>query len=238
MFDLSPARGDFVLPTPRPERLLLISGGSGITPVMSMLRTLCSEDHAGPVTFLHYAGSPSDHPYETDLIEIASRHENVRVVHGFSGAPERGELEGHFSREQLERVEPEWASAETFVCGPDGLMDTVRDVFEEEGLGARLHAESFRPPRYRIDPTDARGRVFFERSSVEIENDGRTLLELAEAAGLEPAFGCRRGICHTCVCRMSAGRVRHVVTGDTHTDTDVDIQPCIHAAAGDVHIDL
>ena len=98
--------------------------------------------------------------------------------------------------------------------------------------------ESFRPPRYRVDPANAKGRVFFERSGVEMDNDGRTLLELAEAAGLSPAHGCRRGICHTCVCRMSAGRVRNVVTGDVDTQTDVDLQPCTHAAAGDVHIDL
>ena len=117
-------------------------------------------------------------------------------------------------------------------------MDAVRGLFEEEGLAARLHTESFRPPRYRVDPDAATGRVVFERSGVEIENDGRTLLELAEAAGLHPKSGCRRGICHTCVCRMSAGSIRHVVTGESFNATDVDLQPCVHAAAGDVHIDL
>lgn len=238
VFDLSPARGDFVLPDPRPERVLLVSGGSGITPLMSMLRTLCDEGHAGPVTFLHYARSPSAVPYERELTGLATLHENVRIVRVFSDAADGGALRGHFRREQLRAIEPGYASAETFVCGPEGLMDAVRGLFEEEGLGARLHAESFRPPRYRVDPGDATGRVFFERSGIEIASDGRTLLELAEAAGLRPAHGCRRGICHTCVCRMSAGRVRNVVTGVAHTATDVDLQPCIHAAAGDVHIDL
>ncbi len=237
-FDLGSATGDFVLPEPRPARVLLVSGGSGITPMMSMLRTLCDEGHPGPVTLLHYATSPSAVPYATELAELAAAHAHVHVAYVFSEDGHGGELRGHFRREQLEQVEPEWATAEAFVCGPDGLMDAVRHVFEQEGRSDRVHAESFRPLRYRVDPADAKGRVFFERSGVDVENDGRTLLELAEAAGLSPEHGCRRGICHTCACRMSAGRVKNVVTGDIDTHTDVDLQPCIHAAAGDVHIDL
>lgn len=238
VFDLSPARGDFVLPEPRPERVLLISGGSGVTPVLSMLRTLCDEGHGGPVTFLHYASSRAAMPYANELAELAACHAHVRLVRVFSEEPQAGDLPGRFSRDQLRAAEPDYASAQTFVCGPDRLMDAVRQLFEAEGLAERLHAESFTPPRYRVRRDEADGRVYCERSGVELESDGRTLLELAEAAGLRPAYGCRRGICHTCPRRMSAGRVRNVVTGATLTATDADVQLCVHAPAGDVHIDL
>src|SRR2546426_7628614 len=81
---LSAADGDFILPADRPERLLLISGGSGITPVMSMLRTLCDEGHAGAVTFVHYAPTRNDVIYRGELGEIAARHPNVRVAHVYT----------------------------------------------------------------------------------------------------------------------------------------------------------
>ena len=57
IFGLSQADGDFMLPDPRPERVLLISGGSGITPVVAMLRTLCDEGFTGEMGFLNYARS-------------------------------------------------------------------------------------------------------------------------------------------------------------------------------------
>jgi ferredoxin len=117
-------------------------------------------------------------------------------------------------------------------------MDAVREVFEADGLSDRLHEESFQPLRYRVVPDDAAGRVYCERSGVVLENDGRTLLDQAEAAGLRPAHGCRRVICHTCVRHMAAGTLRRVDTGATLTATDVDVQLCVHAPAGDVHIDL
>ena len=69
---LSEAEGDFVLPSERPERLLLISGGSGITPVMSLLRTLRDEGHPGRVTFLHYARAKRHIPYRDELERIAN----------------------------------------------------------------------------------------------------------------------------------------------------------------------
>lgn len=238
VFDLSPARGDFVLPDRRPERLLLVSGGSGITPVLSMLRTLCDEGHVGPITFLHYARSAALVPYADELARIERDRPNVRVLYGFSAGAERGELRGRFGAEPLREAEPDYPSAETFVCGPDSLREAVRTLFEAEGLGERLHVESFTPPGYAIVPAETGGRVHFERSGVEIEGDGRTLLELAEAAGLAPAYGCRRGICHTCVRRMKAGSVRHVTTGATLRTTDVDVQLCVNAPDGDVHIDL
>ena len=99
---LSAADGDFVLPEERPAHLLLISGGSGITPVMSMLRTLCDEGHAGAVTFVHYAQTRDRVPYRRELGEIAARHPNVRVALAYTREA-GGALTGHLSREHLAR---------------------------------------------------------------------------------------------------------------------------------------
>jgi len=234
---VSAADGDFVLPTERPEQLLLISGGSGITPVISMLRTLCDEGHAGAVTFLHYAPGSSDVVYLGDLANIAARHSNVRVVHAFT-RESCGMLTGHLDRGHLRAVVPDVRSAETYVCGPPGLIESARRIWAEDGIERRLHVESFLPPSLAIRNDFAEGTVSFARAREQTPNDGRTLLEQAEQAGLSPEFGCRMGICHTCTCRKTAGTVRNALTGELSSEDEEDIQICVSVPAGDVELDL
>ena len=230
---LSEADGDFVLPPDRPEHLLLISGGSGITPVMSMLRTLCDEGHDGAVTFIHYARTPEDVAYRGALDEIAARRSNVRatIVCTRAGG-------GHLSREQLGDLAPDAAAAETYVCGPPGLIESARRIWSENGAEGRLHIESFLPPALALPTGGASGSVTFARAGERVRNSGRPLLEQAEKAGLSPQFGCRMGICHTCTCRKTAGTVRNLVSGEVSSAEEEDIQICVSVPAGDVELDL
>jgi ferredoxin-NADP reductase len=230
---LSAADGDFVLPADRPERLLLISGGSGVTPVMSMLRTLCHEGHAGAVTFVHYAPRREDVIYRDALDEIATRYSNVRVLPVCTR-----EGGGHLSREQLSDLVPDAGSAQTYVCGPPGLIESARRIWAEDGIERLLHVESFLPPPLSLASDSAEGSVSFARTGETVRNNGRSLLEQAEEAGLGPQFGCRMGICHTCTCRKTAGSVRNLLTGEVSSSDEEDIQICISTPAGDVEIDL
>ena len=92
-----------MLGDPRPERVLLISGGSGITPVMAMLRTLCDEGFAGEIGFLNYARSSELALYGAELDQLAERDERLRVARGFTRG--RGlTLTGRFRREHLRAV--------------------------------------------------------------------------------------------------------------------------------------
>jgi len=150
---LEPAAGDFVLSAERPDRLALISGGSGITPVMSMLRTLIEEDHRGEIAFLHYARNPDRVPYARELAQIAVQAPGVNVAFAYTrgargGGPQgaRGNgLAGHFSLDHLSAIAPELAATEIYVCGPAGLIDAVRAACNPE----RVHSESFVPRRRR-----------------------------------------------------------------------------------------
>ena len=234
---LSGADGDFVLPPHRPARLLLISGGSGITPVMSMLRTLCDEGHAGTVTFVHYAPSRDDVIYRSELSEIARRHPNVRLVHAYTREA-GGTLSGHLCRDHLDAVAPDLAGAVTYACGPPGLIESVRRIWAEDGIEELLHVESFLPPSLALASDRAEGSVSFAQSGERISNNGRSLLEQAEQAGLSPQFGCRMGICHTCTCRKTAGTVRNLVSGEVSSAEEEDIQICVSVPAGDVELDL
>jgi stearoyl-CoA 9-desaturase NADPH oxidoreductase len=233
---LSEAEGDFVLQSERPERLLLISGGSGITPVMSLLRTLRDEGHRGRVTFLHYARTKRHNPYRDELESIASGMPNVRL--SLACTREAGALGGHLSRGQLRRVAPDYARAHTYVCGPPTLIAAARALWAEDGIEQPLYVESFQPPPPATSDV-AEGSVNFARSGRRANIiDGRSLLEQAEQAGLRPRFGCRMGICRMCTARKTAGSVRNVLSGETSGRAEEDIQICISRPIGDVELAL
>jgi ferredoxin-NADP reductase len=237
---LTPPSGEFTLPDARPDRLLLISGGSGITPVMAMLRTLCDEGHTAPVTFVHYALTEAAMIYRDELTALAARHPNVRLVRIFTDAPGTGDLDGFLDAEQLDAIDPSWRTAETYVCGPAPLMDGARALFEGAGAGARLHTEAFTLAQVLAEGCDG-GTVRFATSGTAVVDDGRSILEQAEAAGLAPEHGCRMGICHTCTRSLTCGTVRNLVDGERTTapaETGVAIRVCVSAPVGDVTVDL
>ena len=238
---LTPALGAFTLPAVRPERLLLLSGGSGITPVLSMLRTLCDEGHTAPVTFVHYALTEAAMPYRDELTELAARHPNVRLVRVFTDAPGTGDLDGFLSTDQLDAIDPAWRTTPAFVCGPAPLMDSARALYSGAGVADLLHTEAFTLGQVLAEAGASGGVVRFTAADLTADDDGRPLLEQAEAAGLSPAHGCRMGICHTCTRSLTCGTVRNVLDGELTTapaETGVAIRLCVSAPVGDVDLDL
>jgi ferredoxin-NADP reductase len=172
----SAAQGEFVLSRKRPERLLLISGGSGITPVMSILRTLREEGHPANVTFLHYARTRGHIPYRDELERIAGAAPNVRVklvgtreggAHedgaragsanehgtrkggaGATQARQSDPLNRHLTGRLLRRLAPDYEDTHTYVCGPPSLIAAVRALRAEQRVEAPLWVESFQPPAF------------------------------------------------------------------------------------------
>jgi ferredoxin-NADP reductase len=228
---LTPAAGTFVLPEPRPARVLLVSGGSGITPVLSMLRTLLDEGYRGDVRFLHYNRTPADVAHLAELRTVAADHPNLTVTLACTRSAD-GDVEGRFTPAHLEG----WTDAETYVCGPAPLMKAVRDHCASEGAAARLHTEEFTAPAPMTPDADATGTITFGTTTVD--NAGTTLLEQAEAAGLNPEHGCRMGICFTCTKVKTSGCTRNVRTGELSTEPDQEIQLCISVPVGDVAVAL
>jgi ferredoxin-NADP reductase len=218
---LGSPQGEFVLPTPRPSRLVLISGGSGITPVLSMLRTLRDEGHDGEIVFVHYARTAADWLYRDELAGFPG----VRVE--YVATREGG---GHVTEAVLDGA---LDGALAAVCGPPALIEAVRAFWPDP---QRLLTETFTPPR--LSTAGGTGTIHFTRSGRSVAAGDGSLLEQAEAAGLEPEFGCRMGICHTCTCRKAAGPVRNALTGEVSHGEDEDIQLCISVPAGDVALEL
>ncbi len=235
LLGLSRPLGDFVLPHPRPERVLLLSGGSGITPVLAMLRTLLDEEHPGPITFLHFTPRRLEHPYRTLLERLQRRRPDVGI-HVVGTREGRRPSGGHLTRRRLAGLDRDCLDAEVYVCGPPALIAATRAIWTRAGAPQHVHSESFLP--CSVPAGAGEGRVRFARSGVEGSCADVSLLEQAERAGLSPAYGCRMGICHTCTTRKLAGQVRDIRSGALSGPDAEDVQLCVSVPAGDVELDL
>ncbi|MGV0786905.1 ferredoxin reductase [Mycolicibacterium sp. XJ2] len=218
--------GDFVLPDDAPQRILFLSGGSGITPVMSMARTLRARGHGGEVAFIHYARSAEDACYRAELDAMTG----VRVLRGYTRSTAGSDLTGRFGPAHLAAAMPDPDAV--FVCGPPELASAVREHCPN------VHSESFVPPTYTVPAEPSGGTITFADSGVAVTDDGRPLLEQAENAGLTPESGCRMGICHSCTRRKTRGVVKNLVTGAVSAAEDEDVQICVSAPVGDVDLAL
>lgn len=234
---LSEADGDFHLPDTRPDSTLLIGGGSGITPLMAIIRTLCAEEHPGKIALLQYAPDPDRAIYREELERLAAENPNFKLKRSYTRAPGVGELDGHFSPTHLPQNDPCFTAAETFACGPPALLDAVRGTWAD-GLEQRLHVESFVPPGLFPIGEPGTGSIRFAGSNLEVENSGASILEQAEQAGVPAQSGCRMGICHTCTCRKLSGTVKNLLTDEVSAAPDEEIQLCVSAPLSDLVIDL
>jgi len=229
MVQLGQAEGEFVLPTPLPRKLLLVTAGSGITPVIGMLRNLFSRAE----------------PVRTDIVLLHSALTRAGVIFGdeLRGYAARGLLSlielhtdthGMLDVADLDTIVPDLDERLTYACGPVGLLDALED--HHSALGLPLHTERFRPT---VVTAGEGGTLSFSDGSA-VEADGATpILDAAENAGVLMPSGCRMGICFGCVLPLKEGAVRDLrngaltvaVPGETGPE-GVPIQTCINTVAG------
>jgi stearoyl-CoA 9-desaturase NADPH oxidoreductase len=228
--------GDFVLNPSVKRKLLLLSGGSGVTPLMSILRDLDRRDAVHDVVFLHAARSRRDVVFARELELLAAEHPGLRVAYALEDDPRSGRLDA----EGLLRLVPDLASRDAMMCGPLGMMSALTPTWTDAGLSHRLKTERFvAAPRSLVPARAPTGKVSLALAGRTVEADGgATLLDQLEAAGERPASGCRMGICNTCVCRKRAGVVENVVTGELSTEPDEDIRLCVSRARTNVELAL
>ena len=233
-------QGEFYLPDAQPVRPLFVTAGSGITPAMSMLRSLVAQERVPDTVHLHYAPHAYDVIFGNELKQLAQAQPRYRLHLSYTREP--GETESrrrHFTAQQLEALCPDWRERETFACGPQGLLASLERLWEEERIERRLHIERFHAPVVALSADVRGGRVRFSKSNRTVDADARTsLLRVAEDAGLNPSHGCRMGICHTCPAVLRAGSVRDLRTGITHGTVGEKVLICINAAAGDCELEL
>jgi stearoyl-CoA 9-desaturase NADPH oxidoreductase len=229
---IGPPAGEFVLPEPVPEKLLFLTAGSGITPVMGILRDLAGQfDSLSGAVLVHCDRTPADVVFGPELRALAA-------ATGFTLVERHTALEGRLTPETLTDVVPDWAARQTWACGPAGMLDALTEHWTRAGDPDALHVERFVPPATVTDGATG-GRVSFTTSGIEAEaGPGTPLMAAGEAAGALLPNGCRMGICHTCVGKLRSGAVRNLHTGDLHDTPGEAVRTCVSGAAGDVEIEL
>ncbi|MFL5826427.1 MAG: ferredoxin reductase [Thermoleophilaceae bacterium] len=229
---LGGVEGDFVLPEEVPEKLLFISAGSGITPIMSMLRSLVHTDDVNDVVLLHSARTTDEVIFGDELRELARRHE------GFHLHEQLTREHGRMAPEHLEELCPDWRERETFASGPGDMLDALTEHWETHGDCERLNMERFQPKIGGGEEGEG-GTIGFLKSGCNVDCDGATpILVAGEQAGLDLPYGCREGICHTCVGTLASGRVRDMRSGKVYGQDGEKVRTCISAPEGPVEIEL
>jgi ferredoxin-NADP reductase len=230
---LAPPAGEYVLPDPVPSRLLFVTAGSGITPVMGMVRELVARGALPWVVLVHVAPRADEVIFGAELRRLARRHREFELREHHDA------LDGRLDPSMLDALCPDWRERPTWACGPSGLLDALTDHWAAHGDAEQLHLERFRPVVAAAGVTGNGGRVRFSRSGREIKADAATpLLVAGETAGALLPSGCRMGICRTCVGRLRAGAVRDLRTGELHETEGQLVRTCVSAAAGPVEIEL
>lgn len=227
---LEPAAGDFTLPATPPARVLFVTAGSGLTPVLGMLRSHL--DDLDDVVVVHSSPSADDVIAGAELRALAAAGD-IRLIERHTRS------DGRLDVAQLAALVPDLADRETWACGPAGLLDALEEDFTANGLLEQLHIERFRPV---VIEAGEGGIVTFRGTGREVETDGTTsLLDAGEDAGELMPSGCRMGICFGCVVPLTSGAVRDLRTGDVTVAAagdDVRIQTCINTAAAACELDL
>ena len=231
---LSKIEGDFVLSDPPPARLLFISAGSGVTPIMSMLRHLDHYGQLNDAVLLHSARRTDEVIFGPELRELARRRPGFRLHEQLTGE------HGRMGPEDLQNLCPDWREREAYISGPNDMLDAFTEHFERRADCERLHMERFQPMLGLGQSGEGEGgRIKFCVSDCEASSDGsKPILVAGEEAGLELPFGCREGICHTCVGELRSGKVRDLRNGKVYGQEGEVIRTCISAPEGPIEIDL
>ena len=226
---VAPPRGKFALDPQSDRPVVLLSAGVGLTPMISMLNAIVESGAGSPVWFIHGARSGREHAFGAHVRRIALDHDNVEVHVRYS-RPETRDVEGR-DFNSTGRLDTALVKAllpandlDFYLCGPSMFMrDLYRGLRDWSVPEHRIHYEFFGPGSALEDKEASAAsattadccteiEVTFARSGVTAnwQPTSGSILELAEAHGLSPAYSCRSGICHTCECGLEAGEVEYV----------------------------
>jgi ferredoxin len=197
-----------------------------------MLRSLEHQDALGDVLLIHSARHPGDVIFGEQLRAMEKRNEGFRLHEQLTGNM------GRFTPADLEKLCPDWKEREAFISGPAELLDALDEHWDAHAGCDRLHMERFQPILGEAEEGEG-GTIKFLKSDCEAHSDGsKPILVAGEDAGLTLPFGCREGVCHTCVGELKSGEIRDLRTGKVSGSRGEMVRTCINAPEGPVEIEL
>ncbi len=208
--DISNIGGQFDYLSAPPRKPLFLSGGSGVTPVMSMLQYVTDVAEPTDVSFIHFARTPKDIIFHDQLRFLSKRFKNVVVHFVVEDTGDDPDFDGHVGRIDLalmQRLVPDLSEREIFMCGPEGFMKAARLMVQQVNTSA-LYEESFGEKISVLESGEPGGEIYFSLSGHTATcAGGETLLEAALNAGLWINSSCQQGVCGSCKVMMTQGVV-------------------------------
>ena len=238
VLDLSQAFGEMTLPAHVQGAWLFLAAGSGITPLMAMIRSLSAQGMQAPLTLLYWARTRAELCFADELRALAAKHAafSVQFVLTREAALLANEREGRIDAALMSSLVDQLPARQVFACGSNGFVAAARDVLG--GHVRSFQSEAFSPPARVVDDA-ASLQVTLASSGRTLQlSRGQSLLEGLEAAGLAPASGCRMGICNTCACTKVSGSTRNLHTGDSAQEPMSTLRLCVNSATTDLVLDL
>jgi stearoyl-CoA 9-desaturase NADPH oxidoreductase len=230
--ELSPADGQFVMPEPTPKQLLMIAGGSGITPLMAMLQQLARNRFDGDIVLLQLCRHANQRLFGDELDRLAERLPGLSIkIHDSAAC-------GRLTPSTLPDLVPNLTERHTLLCGPASLISDVSTAWEALGMGKQLQLERFAAPRPPTHAGSEQQVRAMQSEQVFTQSPGLSLLEAAEAAGLRPKHGCRAGLCRSCLCKKHSGTSRNLLTGLSSNQPDEWVQLCVSVAETELELAL
>jgi ferredoxin-NADP reductase len=230
--------GNMWLPTPMPAHLLLLAAGSGITPMMSQIRTLARRGMPTSVTLMYWEKTTANFNFARELQSIAHKHFNFKSHLISTREQNELPLSGRISNELLSQVANIEVVDHVFACGSSGFVKAATVSCEFRKLP--LVSEAFTPSQTQNSNTDmASYEVYLRRSNQYLHLSNQLpLLEQLENAGISVPSGCRQGICNTCTCVRNLGTTTDEFSGAVDNEPSQIIKLCVSRAAGNIELDL
>jgi ferredoxin-NADP reductase len=225
------------------KSIVLMAAGSGITPMISMLRYIDDLKLATSVTLLYCVRTAADVIFQTELARLGRSLPNFKYEVCLSRPdPTWKGHSGRLTEEFVFQHVTDLNSPTFFLCGPRGFMDSARQILSTLGVDPdRILQESFGESKRSTEPRPEEGRpaetvVFIHSQKVCQASAGSTLLDLAERNGVQIPYGCRQGLCGTCATRVLSGTVQmDVEAGLTAEQKNAGyVLPCVGRATGTV----
>ncbi len=244
---VSQPQGNFVLPYQPAGKILMLSAGSGVTPLMSMLRYLAEAGNRSDIVFLNYSQSPNDIIFHDELEQLSNTHENIdihfsleRDIDAPSSFSTSSVHKGRISRKQLSSIAPDILEREIYLCGPQTFMKATAEILDKLKFEpSQLHLENFTADLSSSTLLGYSAEISFTSLEGVIQSSpSKTILEEAESAGLKPAAACRTGICRSCRCKKTSGTTVNLITGEESTSAGDYILPCVSVAKTATEIEL
>ncbi len=231
---ISEAMGVFTLENSRQSNILMVAGGVGITPILSMLKSVEINDRN--ISLLYYATSEKPHLFSEELIAAGIKMKNISV-HFINS-----DKEGFFSSNHLKKYCPDFESRDLYLCGPEAMDKHVKKVLAENNFdSSKIFSEAFTAQKpFNPDNKEIKQVTITlgnSKKAFTVSND-KPILELLENNGQQPKYGCRMGICNQCSCKKTSGVVYNHHDNNVSGTGEEYIKICSTFPMGDIKIEL